>query len=58
MDSTEQTVKKPAFIMPTGGEGQFAEKEKIAASGVDAVGEKPVDIAKLSAVIQDVLEEE
>ncbi len=55
---SEEGVNKPVFIMLTGWGGQSGEKQKIAASGVDAVLEKPVDIAKLSAVIQDVMERE
>jgi CheY-like chemotaxis protein len=47
-------LPKPGFIILTGWGGQSSEKQKIATSGVDAVLEKPVDIAKLLDVISDV----
>ena len=47
---------KPPFILLTGWGGQELEKGRIADSGVDAVVEKPVEIATLLKVVRDVSE--
>jgi CheY-like chemotaxis protein len=52
----EGGMTKPKFIILTGWGGQSAEQERIAASGVDAVVEKPVDMAKLLDVVRNLME--
>jgi two-component system repressor protein LuxO len=46
---------KPKFIMLTGWADQAAETERIAAAKVDAIIEKPVDMAELLQVIRQVI---
>ncbi|MEJ2716395.1 MAG: ATP-binding protein [Deltaproteobacteria bacterium] len=48
---------KTPFILLTGWGGQIAEKDKIVESGVDAVVDKPVVIAKLLEAIRNVTRE-
>lgn len=52
-----QIVKTP-FVLLTGWDGQKAEAEKIAESGVDAVIEKPVNIGNILKIVQDMGESE
>ena len=51
----EKGVPKTPFILLTGWAGQFDEDQKMIESGVDAIVEKPIDIAKLVEIIRDVV---
>jgi CheY-like chemotaxis protein/anti-sigma regulatory factor (Ser/Thr protein kinase) len=51
----ESSTGKPPFIMLTGWGAQVLEKDKITESGVDVVLTKPVEIAELLRVIQEVV---
>ncbi|MCA1959723.1 MAG: response regulator [Desulfomonile sp.] len=45
-------IAKPAFVLLTGWADQSSEHDKIGASGVDAVVQKPVDVFQLREVIR------
>lgn len=51
----ERQTAKPIFIMLTGWGGQIHEEDKMLQSGVDMILEKPVDIGKLSEVIEELI---
>ncbi|MBM4329448.1 MAG: PAS domain S-box protein [Deltaproteobacteria bacterium] len=52
----ERGTSKPAFIILTGWQDQSQEKVRMAKSGVDAVVQKPVEMAKLLEAIGEVTE--
>jgi CheY-like chemotaxis protein len=52
----ERGVPKIPFIMFTGWGGQVAESDRLEKSGVDAVVEKPIDVAKMMRVIKEVVQ--
>ncbi|MBM3300333.1 MAG: response regulator [Deltaproteobacteria bacterium] len=51
-------IAKPPFIVLTGWSGQRGEKKKIAASGVDRLVDKPLNLARLLQTIAEVVEKE
>ena len=52
----EKGIPKTPFILLTGWGGQLAEGERMVQSGVDRVVEKPLDVARLAQVLQEVTE--
>jgi CheY-like chemotaxis protein len=50
----EKGIPKPAFVIFTGWENQRRDRDRIVEAGVDAVIQKPVDIAKLLTTIGEV----
>jgi CheY-like chemotaxis protein len=52
----ERGITKPPFILLTGWGGQELEKEKIAASGTDAVVAKPIDSATVISTVRAIAE--
>jgi len=49
----ERGIPKPPFLMLTGWGGQVEEDERLSRSGVDMVIEKPIDIAKLVQLLNE-----
>ncbi len=54
----ERKTRKPGFIMLTGWGGQNDRDRDLAASGVDLILEKPVDIPKLLEVIENMIDDD
>jgi CheY-like chemotaxis protein len=50
----ETGITKPPFVLLTGWGGQEQEREKITASGVDAVLAKPIDPAALISTVREI----
>jgi signal transduction histidine kinase/ActR/RegA family two-component response regulator len=53
---TEKSIPKPCFIILTGWNDQAEADDKMAASGVDVVIQKPVDVANLLQIIRDLVQ--